>query len=163
MTNLVEIATELGVAAKAKGVLITTAESCTGGLIAAAITEVAGSSSWFDRGFVTYCNNAKEKMLGVNEATIAQHGVVSEEVAREMALGALAQSKASLAVSVTGIAGPGGAELGKPVGTVAFGFAFKKGESFCAESSTQHFQGTRAEVRLEATKFALVTLLAILS
>ena len=163
MTDLTEIAQALGKAAQGKGVRITTAESCTGGLVAATITSVAGSSAWFDRAFVTYCNEAKIDMLGVEASVIEAKGVVSEEVARAMAQGALKNSNATLAVAITGIAGPTGAEPGKPVGTVSFGFAFKVNDTVCAESSTQHFEGDRNTVRFEATKFALVTLLAILS
>ncbi len=108
--------------ARAEGKRIATAESCTGGLIAGAITEIAGSSDIFDRGFVTYSNAAKIQMLGVREQTLAVHGAVSEEVARQMADGALVRSDADLAVSVTGIAGPGGSEF-KPEGRVCFGLA----------------------------------------
>ena len=108
--------------ARSKGAKIATAESCTGGLIAGAITDIAGSSDIFDRGFVTYSNAAKTEMLGVRAATLLQFGAVSEEVAREMADGALARSAAGLAVSVTGIAGPGGSEH-KPEGRVSFGLA----------------------------------------
>lgn len=108
--------------ARSKGAKIATAESCTGGLIAGAITDIAGSSDIFDRGFVTYSNAAKRDMLGVHAATLEQFGAVSEEVAREMADGALARSAADLAVSVTGIAGPGGSGH-KPEGRVCFGLA----------------------------------------
>lgn len=104
------------------GVRIATAESCTGGMISAALTDVAGSSDVFDRGFVTYSNAAKRDMLGVRAATLAAHGAVSEEVAREMAEGALERSAAQIAVAVTGIAGPGGSEF-KPEGRVCFGLA----------------------------------------
>jgi nicotinamide-nucleotide amidase len=117
-------AEEILAEAKAKGVMIATAESCTGGMISAAITDVAGSSAVFDRGFVTYTNAAKEAMLGVRAATLAAHGAVSEEVAREMAEGALVRSEATIAVAVTGIAGPGGSEF-KPEGRVCFGLAVK--------------------------------------
>ncbi len=109
-------------AARAGGLRIATAESCTGGLVAAALTDIAGSSDVFDRGFVTYSNAAKETMLGVSRDTLDAHGAVSEEVAREMAEGALANSAADLAVSVTGIAGPGGSAF-KPEGRVCFGLA----------------------------------------
>jgi len=115
-------ATTLLELARARGVMIATAESCTGGLIAGAITDVAGSSDVFDRGFVTYSNAAKTQMLNVRAATLAAHGAVSEQVAAEMAEGALARSDAALAVSVTGIAGPGGSEH-KPEGRVCFGLA----------------------------------------
>jgi nicotinamide-nucleotide amidase len=109
-------------AARYWGVKIATAESCTGGLIAGALTDVAGSSDVFERGFVTYSNDAKQEMLGVKPDTLAAHGAVSEQVAREMAEGALARSRATLAVSVTGIAGPGGSEF-KPEGRVCFALA----------------------------------------
>ncbi len=114
-------------AARAAGLTIATAESCTGGLISGAITEVAGSSDIFDRGFVTYSNEAKQQMLGVRAETLAEHGAVSEAVAAEMAVGALIGSEADLAVSVTGIAGPGGSEH-KPEGRVCFGLARRGGE-----------------------------------
>ncbi len=117
-------ATSLLIRAKARGVMIATAESCTGGLISASITDVAGSSAIFDRGFVTYTNDAKIKMLGVKPATLEAYGAVSEDVAAEMAAGALAASQADIAVSVTGIAGPGGSEH-KPEGLVCFGVATK--------------------------------------
>ncbi|WP_312528650.1 CinA family protein [Paracoccus sp. (in: a-proteobacteria)] len=109
--------------ARQRGVMIATAESCTGGLIAAALTEVAGSSDAFDRGFVTYSNEAKMEMLGVKAQTLADFGAVSDQTAREMAAGALAHSRAGIAVSVTGIAGPGGGSVDKPVGRVCFGIA----------------------------------------
>jgi nicotinamide-nucleotide amidase len=109
-------------AARAKGIRIATAESCTGGMVAVALTDIPGSSDVFDRGFVTYSNAAKTDMLGVSPATLAAHGAVSEPVAAEMASGALAHSTATLAVSITGIAGPGGSEF-KPEGRVCFGLA----------------------------------------
>ena len=112
--------------ARATGARIATAESCTGGLIGAALTDVAGSSDVFDRGFITYSNDAKVEMLGVRPETLAAHGAVSEEVAAEMASGALAHSRAMIAVSVTGIAGPGGSEF-KPEGRVCFGLATAAG------------------------------------
>ena len=115
-------AAEVLQAARYWGVTIATAESCTGGMISAALTDVAGSSDVFDRGFVTYSNEAKMQMLGVRHATLEAHGAVSEAVAREMAEGALDHSTATLAVSVTGIAGPGGSEF-KPEGRVCFGLA----------------------------------------
>lgn len=115
-------------AARAAGLRIAAAESCTGGMIAAALTDVAGSSDVFERGFVTYSNSAKEEMLGVSAGTLGDHGAVSEEVAQEMAEGALVRSRADLAVSVTGIAGPGGSEL-KPEGRVCFGLAGRHRET----------------------------------
>ena len=142
-------------AARAQGVLITTAESCTGGLVAAALTEVAGSSDVFDRGFVTYSNAAKQAMLGVREATLQAWGAVSEEVAREMAEGALAQSGAGLAVAVTGIAGPGGSGV-KPEGRVCFGLA-RTGRATWVETVEFGARG-RAGVRAAACERALALL-----
>ena len=110
--------------AKERGLMVASAESCTGGLIAAALTDIAGSSAVFERGFVTYTNDAKQDMLGVKASTLEAHGAVSEDVAREMAMGALQRSNAQIAVSVTGIAGPGGSEF-KPEGRVCFGIAHK--------------------------------------
>ena len=114
-------------ALKARGLMMATAESCTGGLIAGACTSLSGSSDWFDRGFVTYSNAAKAEMLGVPEALIDAHGAVSEPVARAMAAGAVARSAAQLAVAVTGVAGPTGGSAEKPVGTVWFGWATPQG------------------------------------
>ena len=139
-------------AARAKGVMIATAESCTGGMLASAITELAGASDVFDRGFVTYSNSAKESMLGVRSDTLALHGAVSEEVAREMAQGALLRSAADLAVAVTGIAGPGSAGA-KPEGRVCFAVA-KTGSGVFSE--TREFGAIgRAEVRRASTDHAL--------
>lgn len=145
--------------ARARGARIATAESCTGGMIAAAITDVAGSSDIFDRGFVTYSNAAKVAMLGVAEQTLAAHGAVSEPVAREMAEGALARSAAGLAVSVTGIAGPGGSEF-KPEGRVCFGLA-EAGRPTRTETVEFGAIG-RASVRRESTGHALALLIAAL-
>ena len=134
----------LGDALRARGTMLATAESCTGGLIAAACTAVAGSSDWFERGFVTYSNAAKTELLGVDEALIQTHGAVSAEVACAMAEGALAHSKAGLAVAVTGIAGPGGATPGKPVGLVHMAAARRGGRTI---HLARVFPGDRAEVR----------------
>jgi nicotinamide-nucleotide amidase len=135
-----------------------TAESCTGGGIASAITDIAGSSDVFDRGFVTYSNTAKVQMLGVDAALIAAHGAVSEEVANAMAAGALARSEADCAVAVTGVAGPGGGTKEKPVGMVCFGWAVTR-QPVTAE--TVHFAGDRAAVREAAVLHALSGLLKI--
>lgn len=145
--------------ARATGALIATAESCTGGMIAAAITDVAGSSAIFECGFVTYSNAAKEAMLGVAAQTLALYGAVSEEVAREMAVGALARSGATLAVSVTGIAGPGGSEH-KPEGRVCFGLA-RTGQPTTTETIDFGPLG-RAQVRDATTEHALALLLGAL-
>ncbi len=143
-------------AARRAGLRIATAESCTGGMIAAALTDIAGSSDVFDRGFVTYSNGAKQDMLGVSAVTLAAHGAVSEEVAREMAEGALARSAAGLAVSVTGIAGPGGSEF-KPEGRVCFGLAAKGRDTF---TETVEFGAPgRAQVRAAARNHAIALLL----
>ena len=131
---------------------VAAAESCTGGLIAAAITDIAGSSDWFDRGFVTYSNEAKRQMLGVRAETLAAHGAVSEATAREMAMGALARSGASIAVAVTGIAGPAGGTPAKPVGLVCFAWAKRGG---AVEARTERFPGDRAAVRAATVRRAL--------
>lgn len=146
--------------ARDAGVLITTAESCTGGLLAGAITEIAGSSDVFDRGFVTYSNAAKMQMLGVRAATLDAHGAVSEAVALEMAAGALDRSAAGLAVSVTGIAGPGGSEH-KPEGRVCFGLA-RTGRRVHAETVEFGAPG-RAAVRAASVAHALDLLIDALS
>ena len=146
--------------ARAEGVMIATAESCTGGMISAALTDVAGSSDVFDRGFVTYSNDAKQAMLGVSADTLARVGAVSEEVAREMAEGALGQSRAALAISVTGIAGPGGSEF-KPEGRVCFGLA-QSGQDTIAETVEFGPIG-RAEVRRATVGHALKMLRDALS
>ena len=139
--------------------MLATAESCTGGLIAAACTDLAGSSLWFERGFVTYSNAAKTEQLGVPTELIAQHGAVSEPVARAMANGALAHSHAQVAVAVTGVAGPSGGSVDKPVGTVWFGWATPAG----LFSECQHFAGDRAAVRTATVQHALTRLLALLA
>ncbi len=151
------LARALGAALQARGWCAATAESCTGGLVAAAITDVAGSSGWFDRGFVTYSNEAKQEALGVPAATLAAHGAVSEPTARAMAEGALARSRADVAVAITGIAGPGGATPGKPVGTVCLAWAERAGET---RAATFRFAGDRAAVRAASVGAALRGLLA---
>jgi nicotinamide-nucleotide amidase len=139
-------------ALRARGWSLAAAESCTGGLIAAACTSIAGSSDWFERGFVTYSNAAKSEMLGVPAALIGAHGAVSEPVARAMAEGALAHSAADLALAVTGIAGPGGAVPGKPVGTVWLALA-QRGAATQAEGV--RLEGDRASVRAQTVALAL--------
>jgi nicotinamide-nucleotide amidase len=142
-----------------RGLMVASAESCTGGMIAAACTDLAGSSDWFDRGFVTYSNAAKTDMLGVPNALIDQHGAVSEPVARAMALGAVSHSRAQVSVAVTGVAGPAGGSAAKPVGTVWFGWCVR--DQFSTEK--MRFEGDRAEVRGQAVRHALIGLLARLS
>jgi nicotinamide-nucleotide amidase len=158
MDELIALASRVGSALKAKGLLLATAESCTGGGVAQAITEIAGSSEWFDCGFVSYSNASKTEMLDVSPAAIAQHGAVSEEIAAAMAEGALANSNAHVALSTTGIAGPGGAVPGKPVGTVCFAWA-KDGST---HTERLVFQGDRQAVRRQTVAYALQGLLKFL-
>jgi len=139
--------------------MLATAESCTGGLIAGACTDLAGSSAWFERGFVTYSNAAKTEMLGVDAALIDTHGAVSEPVVRAMVQGALRHSHAQVAVAVTGVAGPTGGSAEKPVGTVWFGWATPAG----VHSEVQHFGGDRAAVRAATVQHALARLAALLA
>ncbi len=156
MTNdIIDLAARVGAALRAKGLLLSTAESCTGGGVAQAVTAIAGSSDWFDCGFVTYSNASKSALVDVPAALIAQFGAVSEEVAAAMAQGALANSNAGVALSTTGIAGPGGAAPGKPVGTVCF--AWSSG----AKTHTQRlqFQGDRQAVREQSVLHSLQGLL----
>jgi nicotinamide-nucleotide amidase len=150
--TLLALAKLVGAGLKARGWMLATAESCTGGWAAEAVTAIPGSSAWFERGFVTYSNDAKRDMLGVRAETLAQHGAVSEETAREMAGGALLHSRASIALAVTGIAGPGGAVPGKPVGTVCFAWAVPGG---AVDAATRRFSGDREAVRRQAVILAL--------
>lgn len=154
MTAL-ELAAEVGRALQARGWLLATAESVTGGGIAESITDIAGSSEWFDCGFVTYSNASKTKCLEVSAALIAQHGAVSEEVAGEMAKGALANTDAHISLATSGIAGPGGAVPGKPVGTVCFGWA----QGTLVHTERVVFAGDRHAVRAQTTAHALSGLL----
>ena len=139
---------------QARSWMMATAESCTGGLIAGACTDLAGSSNWFERGFVTYSNEAKTELLGVDAALIATHGAVSEVVARAMAFGAARHSRAKVSVAVTGVAGPGGGSADKPVGLVWFGFSVDG----VLKSEKQHFSGDRATVRAATVAHALLRL-----
>ncbi|MDD2915164.1 MAG: nicotinamide-nucleotide amidohydrolase family protein [Gallionella sp.] len=153
------LAAQLGGVLKAHGLLLATAESCTGGGVAQAITEISGSSGWFERGFVTYSNLAKQQMLGVNETTLKEHGAVSEAVVREMVSGALANSVAQVALAVSGIAGPDGGTPGKPVGTVWFAWGIKQGLTY---AQRHQFGGSRAEVRAQAVRIAMQGVLNLL-
>jgi len=144
-------------ACRAKGVLLTTAESCTGGLIAATLTAIAGSSDVVDRGFVTYSNEAKDELIGVPLPLIMEHGAVSDPVARAMAEGALARSRATVAVSVTGVAGPGGGSAEKPVGLVCFGLARK---GLPVEGDSVVFPGDRGAIRAAAVAHAFAMIRA---
>lgn len=150
----VKLAEHIGKVCVSEKRVIAGAESCTGGLIAAVLTSVSGSSAWVDRGFVTYSNEAKMEMLGVSAKTLDACGAVSEETAREMAVGALKASRATMAYSVTGVAGPTGGSVAKPVGMVCFGFATVGG----VRSFTHHFKGERSAVREQSVNFVLGTL-----
>ncbi|MGZ5051925.1 MAG: CinA family protein [Methylobacter sp.] len=147
-----ELAERLGQALKSGGKMLATAESCTGGWVAQTITDVPGSSAWFDRGFVTYSNAAKVEMLGVSPKTLEQHGAVSAETAAEMAAGALARSNADIAVAVTGIAGPDGGTPEKPVGLVFIAWA---GKDRAVSVEKKQFSGNRREVRMQTVRAAL--------
>ena len=150
--------TQISLRLLARRHLLATAESCTGGMIAAACTDLSGSSQWFERGFVTYSNEAKAEMLGVPPGLIEEHGAVSEPVARAMADGALAHSRAQVSLAVTGVAGPTGGTKAKPVGTVWFAWCVG-GET---HSEMQHFAGDRAAVRTATLRYALKRLLSLL-
>lgn len=149
------LVTELAAALLARGAQLATAESCTGGLIAGACTDIAGSSDWFERGFVSYSNQAKTGMLGVDPALIATHGAVSEAVALAMAQGAVQHSRAQCSLAVTGVAGPGGGSATKPVGTVWFGWCVD-GQAY---AECVRFDGDRAAVRQATVEHALQGLL----
>ncbi|AKL10706.1 TPA: nicotinamide-nucleotide amidase [Kluyvera intermedia] len=154
-SELRELSERVGLALKARGATVTTAESCTGGWVAKAITDIAGSSAWFERGFVTYSNEAKSQMIGVKAETLAAQGAVSEPVVVEMAIGALKAARADFAISISGIAGPDGGSDSKPVGTVWFGFASVSGQGI---TRRERFDGDREAVRRRATVYALQTL-----
>jgi len=154
--KLPALARRIGVRLKARGLELATAESCTGGWIAQAVTSVPGRSEWVDRGVVTYSNGAKKELLGVRARTLSRHGAVSEATAREMASGALARSRAQIAVAVTGIAGPTGGTKEKPVGMMCFAWS-RKGR--CPESFTRRFSGGRESVRRQSVIAALQGLL----
>ncbi|SFC57807.1 nicotinamide-nucleotide amidase [Polaromonas sp. OV174] len=157
--DLPALTADLAEKLRAKGRFMATAESCTGGMISAACTDLAGSSDWFERGFVTYSNEAKTELLGVDAALIAQHGAVSEEVACAMVQGAIAHSRAQVAVAVTGVAGPSGGSKAKPVGTVWFGWATPAG----VVSELRRFDGDRSAVRSATVHHALQRLVELLS
>ena len=155
--ELDDLARRVGQALQDRKLMLATAESCTGGGIAQTLTEIAGSSAWFERGFVTYSNASKQEMLGVAAQTLAHHGAVSEATACEMAAGALRHSRAHAALSVTGVAGPSGGSADKPVGMVCFAWAIGAQTPI---AQTQHFKGDRAQVRRLSIITALDGLLA---
>ena len=146
-----ELARRVGARLEEAQAMLATAESCTGGWAAQVVTSVAGSSAWFDRGFVTYSNEAKQELLGVRAETLERHGAVSEETAREMACGALARSRASITLAVTGIAGPSGGSSEKPVGTVCFAWAQRD----TVQSETRRLSGDRESIRRQSVILAL--------
>lgn len=153
--DLLRLATRVGEHLLASGRHVATAESCTGGWISKALTDVAGSSRWFETGYVTYGNEAKTTMLGVLPAELAEHGAVSEAVVKAMALGALERSGADLAIAVSGIAGPDGGTPGKPVGAVWFAWAWRRGKSVHVQARLKLFKGDREAVRRKAVENAL--------
>jgi nicotinamide-nucleotide amidase len=157
--EVTRLAGVLGRSCKKRRVVVTTAESCTGGGAAAAITRISGSAKWFERGFVTYTNIAKKEMLGVLQKTLATYGAVSEEVAREMAEGALRASHADVSVSITGIAGPTGGSKTTPVGLVCLGWSSRRGAT---QTRVFRFDGNRIEVRLQSVAVAIQGLIDLL-
>ncbi|MBC3929887.1 CinA family protein [Undibacterium sp. CY21W] len=158
MQNALELAAQIGTELKEKRLLLTVAESCTGGGVAQAITEIAGSSDWFDCGFVTYSNSSKSELLNIPAALIARHGAVSEEIAAAMAEGAIANSEGNVSLSTTGIAGPTGAVPGKPIGTVCFGWIV----GGVTHTERLIFTGDRHAVREQTVAHALAKLLRYL-
>jgi nicotinamide-nucleotide amidase len=156
----VDLATRLGAALQARSLTLALAESCTGGMVAEVVTRIAGSSKWFDRGFVTYSNAAKIEMLSVSPETLEKFGAVSEETAKEMVLGVLKHSHAHVAGSITGIAGPDGGSAEKPVGTVCFAWA---SHDKPISVTTKHFHGNREEIRQQATTTLMAGLIERLS
>lgn len=157
---MIQLATQIGAALKSHGYLLATAESCTGGGVASAVTEIAGSSAWFDRGFVTYSNQSKMDMLHVSMDTLMRFGAVSEATVREMVRGALSQSQAQIAVVVSGIAGPGGGTPEKPVGTIWFAWGLKDG---VIVARLHQLAGNRAEIREQSVRIALQGVIALLA
>ena len=160
MDKLTELSQQLAKLLLQQQKQLAVAESCTGGWLAKCLTDIAGSSQWFERGFVTYSNAAKQEMIGVRAKTLLRDGAVSEAVVQEMALGALAHSHADISVAISGIAGPGGAVPGKAVGTVCFSWATK---DHSHHQDTRHFEGDREAVRRQSVACALEGLLGVLS
>ncbi|HUN94337.1 MAG TPA: CinA family protein [Burkholderiaceae bacterium] len=163
--RILDLAQRTGELLREQRLLLATAESCTAGGVAYAVTTVPGSSAWFERGFVTYSNESKIQLLGVSAGYLRDFGAVSEPVARAMALGAIGHSAAQIAVAITGIAGPDGGGPAKPVGTVCFGWAIRREASSApwVKTSTRHFEGDRAAVRTSSIIAALEELVALLS
>ena len=159
-SELSTLSAEVGKLLLRNHAMLTLAESCTGGMVASLITEIAGSSQWFDSGLVTYSNASKQALLNVSAETLANHGAVSEETAREMALGALSQGRATISASITGIAGPDGGTPQKPVGTVSFAWASSTNSVIVC---THHLQGNRQQIREQSARIALQGVAELLS
>jgi nicotinamide-nucleotide amidase len=158
--ELEELSKRVGQALLAHELMLATAESCTGGWVAQVVTQISGSSQWFERGFVTYTNEAKQEMLGVSGETLQRYGAVSEQTAREMAQGALKNSRAQVSLAISGVAGPTGGSPEKPVGMVCFAWA--KG-GIPTQTDTQYFQGDRTQVRYQAVLHALQQLVGLVN
>jgi nicotinamide-nucleotide amidase len=157
--KLYQLAQQVGEALKSRALMLATAESCTGGWVGEAVTMVPGSSDWYERGFITYTYISKREMLGVKVETLERHGAVSEQVVKEMVVGALAASHAQVAVAVSGTAGPAGGTPEKPVGTVCLAWALRNGEPI---AETRHFAGDREAVRRQSVERALAGVLELL-
>jgi nicotinamide-nucleotide amidase len=158
---IAQLAADLGAALLIKQYKLAIAESCTGGMLAETITRVAGSSAWFEQGFVTYSNSSKQTMLKVKANSLDRFGAVSKEVAKEMAAGVFINSQADCSLAVTGIAGPGGGSINKPVGGVWFAWGFKNKDGVEVEVEHKQFFGDRTAIRLQATQFALQRMLEL--
>ena len=158
-SSIISLTQQLAQILLAKGFKIALAESCTGGLLAAQLTSLAGSSDWFERGFVTYSNQAKEESIGVSKELIERYGAVSEEVARAMAEGVLNHSLAHVSAAITGIAGPGGGSANKPVGMVCFAWGMRVADQIQTHSQTKQFSGDRQSIREQACVYAIESLL----
>ncbi len=158
-SSITSLTQQLAQTLLAKGFKIALAESCTGGLLAAQLTSLAGSSDWFERGFITYSNQAKEESIGVPKELIEGYGAVSEEVARAMAEGVLNHSLAQISAAITGIAGPGGGSANKPVGMVCFAWGMQVDDQIQTRSQTKQFSGDRQSIREQACVYAIESLL----
>ncbi len=158
-SSITSLTQQLAQTLLAKGFKIALAESCTGGLLAAQLTSLAGSSDWFERGFITYSNQAKEESIGVPKEAIERYGAVSEEVAKAMAEGVLKNSLAQVSVAITGIAGPGGGSANKPVGMVCFAWGIQVDDQIQTRSQTKQFSGDRQSIREQACVYAIESLL----
>lgn len=159
-TTLQHLAQKVGLKLMQQGLMLVSVESCTGGWLGHVVTSIAGSSAWYERGFITYTTISKQEMLGVSSKAIKQHGEVSEEIAREMAHGGVSRSHAQVSVSITGIAGPGGGTVKKPVGMVCFAWVMKDSHVL---SETRHFTGDREAVRRQSVSVALQGIITLLN